>query len=79
VANRLAKVHDTFNEWKQYQLEIGYVYTQQNPVDLLTRPRTVKDFKADFQFWIQGPDFLTGEKSCGRPAQKCPSRSKTWS
>jgi hypothetical protein len=60
VANRLAKVHDTFNELKQYQPEIRYVNTKQNPADLLTRPWTVDDFKAAFQFWIQGPDFLTG-------------------
>jgi hypothetical protein len=60
VANRLAEVHDTFDELKQYQPEISYVNTKQNPADLLTRTRTVNDFKADFQFWIQGPDFLTG-------------------
>jgi hypothetical protein len=60
VANRLAKVHDTFNELKQYQLEIRYVNTKQNPADLLTRPRTVDNFKADFRFLIQGPYFLTG-------------------
>jgi hypothetical protein len=60
LANRLAEVHDTFNELKQYQPEIRYVNTKQTPADLLTRPRTVDDFKADFRFWIQGPDFLTG-------------------
>jgi hypothetical protein len=60
LANRLAEVHDTFNELKQYEPEIRYVNTKQNPADLLTRPRTVDDFKADFRFWIQGPDFLTG-------------------
>jgi hypothetical protein len=70
VANRLAKVHDTFDELKQYQLEIRYVNTKQNPADLLTRPRRVDDFKADF---------LTGEKSRGQPAQKCPRKNKTWS
>jgi hypothetical protein len=60
MANRLAEVPDMFDELKQYQPEIRYVNTKQNPADLLTRPRTVDDFKADFRFWIQGPDFLTG-------------------
>jgi hypothetical protein len=64
VANRFAEVHDKFNELKQYQPEIRYVNTKQNPADLLTQPRTVDDFKADFRFWIQGPNFLTmGEES----------------
>jgi hypothetical protein len=61
VANRLTEVHDTFDELKQYQLEIRYVNTKQNPADLLTRPRTVDDFKADFltggeESWPAGPD-----------------------
>jgi hypothetical protein len=50
VANRLAEVHDTFDKLKQYQLEICYVNMKQNPADLLTRPRTVDVFKANFQF-----------------------------
>jgi hypothetical protein len=60
VANRLAEVHDTFDELKQYQPEIRYVNTRQKLADLLTRPRIVNNFKADFQFWIQGPDFFKG-------------------
>ncbi len=64
MANRLSKVHDTFDELKQYQPEICYVNTRQNPADLLTRPLTVDDFKAEFRFWIQGPNFLMrGEES----------------
>ncbi len=34
---------------KQYQLEIRYVNTKQNLADLLTRPQTVDDFKAEFR------------------------------
>jgi hypothetical protein len=48
------------DELKRYQPEIRYVNTRQNPADLLTRPRTVDNFKAEFRFWIQSPDFLTG-------------------
>jgi hypothetical protein len=79
VANRLAKVHNTFDALKQYQPKIRYVNTRQNPADLLTRPRTVEDFKSEFRFWIQGPDFLMGEKSRGQPSLTCVKRNKTWS
>jgi hypothetical protein len=76
VANRLAEVHDTFDELKQYQPEIRYVNTKQNPADLLTRPRTVDDFKADFWFWIQGPDFLTGGEESWPAGPEVPEKEQ---
>ncbi len=76
VANRLAEVHDTFNELKQYQPEIRYVKTKQNRADLLMRPRTVDDFKADFRFWIQGPNFLTGGEESWPAGPEVPKKEQ---
>ncbi len=76
VANRLAEVRDTFDELKQYQTEIHYVNTKQNPGDLLTRPRTVNDFKADFWFWIQGPDFLRGGEESWPAGPEVPKKEQ---
>jgi hypothetical protein len=76
VTNRLAKVHSTFDELKQYQPEIRCVNTKQNPADLLTKPRTVDDFKADFQFWIQGPDFLTGGEESWPAGPEVPEKEQ---
>jgi hypothetical protein len=77
VANRLAEVHDTFDKLKQYQPDICYVNTRQNQADLLTRPRTVDNFKAEFRFWIQGPDFFTGGEESWPAALRCLRKNKT--
>jgi hypothetical protein len=59
-ANRLAKIHDVLDKLKQYQPEVCYVNTKENPADLLTRVRTVKEFKEQFDFWVKGLDFFGG-------------------
>jgi hypothetical protein len=60
VANRLAEIHDILDELKQYQPEVCYVNTTENPADLLTRVRTVDKFKEQFNFWVKGPRFFMG-------------------
>jgi hypothetical protein len=68
VANRLAEVHNTLEELKQYEPEVRYISTTQNPADLLTRARTVDEFKQKFDFWIHGPAFFTGGAENWPPA-----------
>jgi hypothetical protein len=64
VANRLVEVHNVFNELQQFQPEVRYIRTPDNPADLLTRVLTVDEFKQQFNFWINGPAFLAkGEDS----------------
>ncbi len=59
VANRLPEVHNVLDELQQYQPEVRYVNTKENPADLLTRVRTVEEFEEQFDFWVKGPDFFT--------------------
>jgi hypothetical protein len=72
VANRLAEIHDVLEELKQYQPEVRYLNMKENPADLLRRVRTVKEFKEQFNFWVKGPDFFTGEKRRGHRVRTSP-------
>jgi hypothetical protein len=76
VANRLAEVHNVLDELKQYQPEVCYVNTKENPADLLTRVRTVEEFKEQFNFWVKGPDFFTGGVEAWPPGPDIPESEK---
>jgi hypothetical protein len=53
-----------------------YVNTKENPADLLTRVRTVQEFKEQFDFWVKGPDFFTGEVEAWPPGPDVPESEK---
>jgi hypothetical protein len=76
VANRLAEIHDIPNELKQYQPEVRYVNKKENPADLLTRVRTVEEFKEQFDFWVKGPEFFTGGLEAWPPGPDVPDSEK---
>ncbi len=76
VANRLAKIHDVLNQLKQYQTEVCYVNTKENPADLLTRVRTVEEFKEQFDFWVKDQDFFTGKVEAWPPGLDVPESEK---
>jgi hypothetical protein len=76
VANRLAEIHNVLEELKQYQPEVCYVNTKENPADLLTRVRTVEEFKEQFDFWVKGPDFFTGGAEAWPPGPDVPESKK---
>ncbi len=70
IANRLAEVHNVFNELQQFQPEVWYIRTTYNAADLLTRVRTVDKFKQQFNFWITVLLSSPKEKTAGRRHQK---------
>ncbi len=76
VANRLAEIHYVLDELKQYQPEVRYVNTKENPANLLTRVRTVEEFKEQFDLWVKGPDFFTGEAEAWPPGPDVPESEK---
>ncbi len=76
VANRLAEIHDVLDELKQYQPEVHYVNTKENPADLLMRVRTVEEFKEQLDFWVKGPDFFTGGVEAWPPGLDVPESEK---
>jgi hypothetical protein len=39
---------------------VHYLKTKENPADLLTRVRTVEEFKEQFDFRVKGPGFFLG-------------------
>ncbi len=64
IANRVAEVHDIFNKLQQFQPEVWYIRTTDNPADMLTRVRTTNEFRQQFNFRIHGHAFLAkGEDS----------------
>ncbi len=76
VANRLAKIHDVLDQLKQYQPEVHYVNTEENPANLLTRVHTDEEFKEQFNFWVKGPDFFTGGVEAWPPGPDVPESKK---
>jgi transposase InsO family protein len=65
VANRLREIHEFLQSAniKDLQVEIRHVPTDLNPADLVSRGCEAEEFVNRFQFWSQGPGFLTQEES----------------
>ncbi len=79
MANRLAEIHDVVDELKQYQPEVCYVNSKENPAGLLTRVRTVEEFKEQFDFWVKGKDFFMGEPKRGGQGWTSARARRSWS
>jgi transposase InsO family protein len=63
VANRLNEVLEIFEKYQDLKPEVRWVPTDLNPADLVSRSCTGEEMKKKFNFWTQGPEFLSQDET----------------
>jgi transposase InsO family protein len=63
VANRLAEIFEAFKRYEDLNPEVRWVPTDQNPADLISRSCDSATMADKFEFWTQGPRFLSEQEA----------------